>query len=156
MPLTPEQKAYCYAQLRHIERLRNLLNVAVIDLLRRGETHDQTKMQEPEMAIFIAKAENLEEMTYAGPEYTESRRKLAAALQHHYAVSRHHPEHFKNGVNDMTLLDLLEMLLDWKASSERQHNGNILTSITENKHRFHIDTQLAQILENTAKVFDNV
>jgi hypothetical protein len=76
-------------------------------------------------------------------------------LDHHYANNRHHPQHHKRGVNDMTLVDVLEMLVDWKAASERHNDGNILKSIEINGRpdRFDLSPQLIQILENTAKTF---
>lgn len=155
MAVTDEEKAHCYKVLRHIERVRNLLNRGIVELMKRGEIHDQVKMAEPELSVFMANKAKLEDMDYEGADYIESRRRLTAALEHHYAVSRHHPEHFPNGVNGMTLIDLFEMFVDWKAASELQQNGNILKSIAENKKRFNIDAQLTQILENTAAVFDN-
>ena len=76
---------------------------------------------------------------------------MGPALAHHYANNRHHPEHHKNGVDDMTLIDVLEMLIDWKAASERHNDGNILKSIEKNADRFGLSPQLVKILENTAK-----
>lgn len=74
---------------------------------------------------------------------------MKPAIQHHYAACTHHPEHFKNGINDMNIFDILEMLLDWKASSERQNDGNIRKSIDIATDRFNINPQLKQVLENT-------
>ena len=59
--------------------------------------------------------------------------------------------HFPNGIRDMTLLDLVEMLCDWKAASERHQDGNIRKSIEHNAGRFDIPPVLAGILENTVK-----
>ena len=50
--LNQEQKAVNYDTFRHIERVRNLLNVCVKDILNRGEKHDQTKMVPPEVDLF--------------------------------------------------------------------------------------------------------
>jgi len=49
----------------------------------------------------------------------------------------------------MTLLDLLEMICDWKAASERVSSGDILKSIEYNTTRFNISPQLVSILKNT-------
>jgi hypothetical protein len=65
----------------------------------------------------------------------------------------HHPEHFKDGVDDMNLLDIMEMFCDWKAAGERHNDGNILKSIERNADRFGLSPQLVRILENTAKLF---
>ena len=80
---------------------------------------------------------------------------MKPALEHHYAVNRHHPEHFTNGVNDMTLIDVVEMFADWKAASERTQNGNLLKSIELNAERFHLSDQLKEIFINTAKTLDD-
>jgi hypothetical protein len=50
----------------------------------------------------------------------------------------------------MNLIDLVEMLCDWKAASERHNDGNIKKSIEINTARFGLSWQLAKILENTA------
>jgi len=57
-------------------------------------------------------------------------------------------------INEMNLPAILEMTLDWKASSERHRNGNILRSILINTPRFRISRQLAQVLVNTVKFLE--
>ncbi len=57
----------------------------------------------------------------------------------------------ESGLNGMSLLDIVEMLCDWKAASERTKQGSIAASLIHNKQRFGIDDQLAAILENTVK-----
>jgi hypothetical protein len=70
----------------------------------------------------------------------------------HYVQNTHHPEHYPNGVDGMSLLDLIEMLMDWKAASERHPGGmNIACSIDLSSQRFSVGEQLKQILLNTAK-----
>jgi hypothetical protein len=54
-------------------------------------------------------------------------------------------------VNGMSLFDLLEMLLDWKAASERMANGgDIAKSIEINTDRFKLSPQVVNLLKNTA------
>lgn len=151
MSLTLEQKATNYDTFRHIERIRNLLNLCAVELLKRGELHDQTKLDSPEVELFTEYTDQLSHTTYGSDEYTQTLEKLKPALEHHYANNRHHPEFHKNGINDMSLIDLMEMLMDWKAASERHSNGNIRKSIEINAGRFRIDNQLQKILENTIK-----
>lgn len=153
--LTLEQKACNYDTMRHIERVRNLLSAIVCDLLRRAEEHDQSKLAHPEVELFTEYTPKLAGVTYMSPEYKEYLKALRPALDHHYANNSHHPEHWKHGIDDMTLLDLLEMLVDWKAASERHNDGNILKSIEKNSERFNMSQQLVRIFENTAKMFDS-
>jgi len=149
--LTQEQKATNFETMRHIERVRNLLNMFVQVLLRRGERHDQSKLESPEVEAFTEHTGKLAKLTYNSPEYHACKTLMAPALAHHYARNRHHPEHFKHGIEDMNLVDMIEMFCDWLAASERHEDGNILKSIEANSERFGMTPQLRRIFENTAK-----
>jgi hypothetical protein len=153
-PLTIEQQATNYETMRHIEQVRNLLNLFAGELLHRGEAHDQSKMRTPEVEGFTEYTKKLATCTYGSPEYEGYRKALGEALTHHYAKNRHHPEHFKEGIDGMNLIDLVEMFCDWKAATMRHHDGNLRKSITHNATRFGINPQLVKILENTADLFD--
>ena len=147
--LSEAHKAANHDTWRHINRVQQLLAVVVKQLLDRAIRHDQSKLSPPEVGLFAELTPKLAGVTYGSPEYEDFRRQLGPALAHHYANNAHHPEHFKSGVEDMTLIDLLEMLVDWKASSERHHDGNIRKSIEKNAERFGLSPQLRKILENT-------
>ena len=71
-------------------------------------------------------------------------------------MNRHHPEHWKQGVKDMTLMELLEMLADWIAASKRNPNGDILASIDKNQERFGYSDELKVILKQTACQLDDL
>jgi len=73
------------------------------------------------------------------------------ALKHHYENNSHHPEHYPNGINGMSLLDLIEMLADWKAAGMRHADGDMQKSLEINKKRFGMSDQLAEIFQNTIK-----
>lgn len=146
-----KQQSTNYVTMRHIERVRNLINNCVFLLLKRGEEHDQSKMEDPEVEIFTEKTAQLKELEYNSDEYKQQLKEMQVALDHHYAKNRHHPEHHKNGIDDMNLIDMLEMFCDWKAASERHNTGNILKSIEKNADRFSMSPQLVRIFENTAK-----
>ena len=51
----------------------------------------------------------------------------------------------------MTLIDLMEMLADWKAATKRHEDDKIENSIEINSKKYNIDQQLKQILVNTVK-----
>jgi len=153
--LTLEEKATNFDTMRHIERVRNLLDDFIVELLNRGRLHDQTKLESPEVELFTKYTPALAATTFGSPEYNENKKKLGSALAHHYAKNRHHPEHHPKGVRGMNLVDLVEMFVDWKAASERHHDGNLLKSIEKNSEHFNIGPELREILENTAEMFDN-
>lgn len=136
--------------LLHIKRVNQLLSEAAIELIKRGNVHDSSKLEEPEKSEFDRLTPLLKTLEYGSEEYKASLAELQIALQHHYANNNHHPEHYKNGVNDFDLFDLMEMFFDWKAATERTKDGDIYKSIEYNKVRFGLSEQLCQILINTA------
>jgi hypothetical protein len=135
----------------HIHEVQGLLYIIVRDLLQRSISHDQSKLRTPEVEAFNEFTGQLASTTYGSHEYKECLAKMKPALEHHYALNRHHPEHYVNGVRDMTLLDIVEMLADWKAASLRHNDGNILKSIAHNQQRFGYSDELKQILLNTVQ-----
>ena len=140
--------------IKHIEKVRYYIRMITDRLTTRGVNHDKTKLESPEVELFTEYTPRLASTQYGSEEYKESLAGLKPALDHHYANSRHHPEHFNKGISDMNLVDIVEMLCDWKAASERQRDGNLLKSIEQNAQRFGYDDQLKQIFLNTAKLFD--
>ena len=140
--------------IKHIEKVRYYIRMITDRLTTRGVNHDRTKLESPEVELFTEYTPRLASTQYGSEEYKESLAGLKPALDHHYANSRHHPEHFNKGIADMNLVDIVEMLCDWKAASERQRDGNLLKSIEQNAQRFGYDDQLKQIFLNTAKLFD--
>ncbi len=139
---------------KHIEAVRKYIRSFVDRLTTRGVEHDRSKLESPEVELFTKYTPKLATTTYGSEIYSKYLSELQPALEHHYAIYRHHPEHFEHGINDMNLLDIVEMFCDWKAATLRQKDGNILKSISINAERFGIDEQLTQILMNTAKTFD--
>jgi hypothetical protein len=136
----------------HINRVHSLLGQCAIILLERGASHDASKLEEPEKAIFDAVGNRLAVITYAGEEYKHSLLDLKTALDHHYIHNPHHPEHYPNGVDGMSLFDLTEMLMDWKAAGERHPGGmNIVRSVEISSDRFAMGEQLKKILMNTVR-----
>lgn len=135
----------------HILRVRELLYIVQNKLEARGFAHDQTKLGPNEKPIFDRVTGKLKGLTYGSDEYKASLKDLGPALTHHYANNSHHPEHYLNGVDGMSLLDVLEMLCDWKAAGERHADGSIDRSLSVNRGRFKISDQLHAILENTVR-----
>lgn len=133
----------------HIKRVRELLDVVRNRLHDRGAIHDFSKLGTPEKGAFDEFTPKLKGMTYGSDEYRDCLRELKPALDHHYAANSHHPEHYPNGVDGMSLLDVVEMFCDWKAATERHADGSLERSISVNAERFKLSPQLAAIFENT-------
>jgi hypothetical protein len=135
----------------HIDLIRTFLREFAVELLRRGETHDRSKLDRAEVDMFTEYTKRLKDMTYGSDEYKQCLKEMGPALQHHYQHNRHHPEHFQNGLEGMNLVDILEMFIDWKASVRRHSDGDLQKSIEINEKRFGMSPQLAQIFRNTIR-----
>lgn len=57
------------------------------------------------------------------------------------------------GINGMTLIDLVEMVCDWKAASEEKE-GSFINSIRYNEQRFGMSQQLTDVIINTAEAME--
>lgn len=141
---TRDHQAKVYANLQRVFN----------DLWNRSQVHDDSKLESPEKEIFDVVTPRLKGLTYGSDEYKASIAEMGEALAHHYAHNSHHPEHYPNGVDGMTLMDLIEMFCDWKAASERHADGDFAKSLEINRKRFAVSDQLASIFENTRKALN--
>jgi hypothetical protein len=137
--------------LKHINEVRGNLWKLIHEIDQRGQEHDASKFQEPERTIYADALPELGKTEYGSPEYQKLLEMTKPAIEHHWANNRHHPEHWPNGLEDMDLIDLLEMIADWTAATKRNKNGNIHKSITFNTDRYKISPQLVKILTNTVE-----
>jgi hypothetical protein len=140
--------------LKHIRKVNEYLINASCELLQRAKNHDQSKLEEPEKTTFDEVTPLLSGLTFGSEEYTEATKRIKPALDHHYSVNSHHPQHYENGINGMNLFDLMEMFFDWKAAGERTKDGNMERSIEINSQRFGMSKQLRTIFENTLEYIE--
>lgn len=138
----------------HIKKVQDLLHEVQVRIAERSISHDASKLREPEKSVyekFVLTVREIEkEFGYGSPEYMAYVKSddVQEFNKLHFGANRHHPEHFENGVNEMTLVDLVEMLCDWQASASRSgHRVNL----DANKKRFKLSDQLYEIFQNTAK-----
>src|SRR5437879_230733 len=139
--------------LKHALRVGELMSQLITELINRSLRHDRSKTEDPELATFNEFTPKLRDSTYGSEEYRRYLSEMSLGLAHHYEANRHHPEHFPNGVSGMTLVDLIEMLADWRAATERHADGSLVKSLRIQEERFGISDQLAEILWNTAREF---
>jgi hypothetical protein len=139
--------------LAHSQRVGELMVQVITEALWRSTCHDRSKTEPPEVQVFDEFTPKLKTSTYGSDEYKGFLAGMGEGLAHHYASNRHHPEHFADGVNDMTLVDLIEMLADWKAATERHVDGDLAKSLEIQRDRFGLTDQLLAILQNTATYF---
>ena len=102
----------------------------------RAVVHDLSKYGWTETKHFARTIRKLRNTTYGSDEYYALLKEIQPAIDHHYKMNRHHPEHFENGIRDMGAIDQLEMICDWCAACKKHKDGNPVHSAAINAKRF--------------------
>lgn len=152
------EKEYLTETREHIGLVRYWMSAAVINLRKRAEAHDRSKLEDPEATGFrrMHNDRKLQTLTYGSEAYMAQLATHDETVQHHYQGNDHHPEHFENGIQDMSLLSMLEMLCDWQASTARMKDGDLRRSIEINAERFGYGEEITALLLNTAIELDMI
>jgi len=137
-----------YDIMKHISLVRDFLDGCQNILMRRGQKHDRSKFGQLEIEIYEIYVPKLASTEYGSFEYHQHLAEMGKALKNHYEQNPHHPEHFENGIYDMTLFDLLEMLCDWMAAAQRSQRPIDMDALCQ---RFDIDQRTRAILEKTVE-----
>ena len=156
-----------FKTMRHIETVRNYIGGVISALMIRAEMHDQTKLQQPEVEIFEEYTPKLRDTTYGSDEYRGYMKEMRVVIDHHNFHNRHHPEYFTLGpeynaapidsiMERMSLIDLIEMVCDWKSATMRHADGDIYRSLEINQERFGYSDELKSIMKNTAIALDKM
>ena len=147
------EQTVSYTQ-EHIYNVRKLLNKFADVLKQKGETHDQSKLEEPE--VYGWAAMDLEpRYEYGSYEYYDKLRRFSEVFNHHYKVNSHHPEHFVNPEYEMTLIDMVEMLCDWFAYKQDIPIKEGIELIREQCDRFGFSDTIRSLLTNTYREYMN-
>lgn len=116
-------------------------------ILIRGSEHDNSKFDKDEFRkmSMLLKAESCRSFTNASTQLSPEEQK---AIKYHWSHNRHHPEYFENPSEEMTDIDLIEMVCDWFARS-LQFNTEFIPFILERQeNRFHFSEKcFAKILK---------
>jgi hypothetical protein len=116
--------------LFHSQRVGELVIAVVKELRDHSTCHDRSKTEFSRGSGLRRITPKLKTSTYGSNEYKGYLEAMGDGLKHHYAHNRHHPEFFgEDGVDGMTLVDLIEMLADWKAATERHEDGDLAKSL---------------------------
>ena len=140
----------------HKLRVFQLMAKLSQEVIRRGYDHDMTKFDAVEFPYYSEAIDDFEKHPFGTDGYKKAKESLGEAVKHHYAHNRHHPEHFPDGIKGMNLIDLLEMLCDWKSATQNhpEKPGDLKKSIAWATEKYNISPELVQILYNTARDYE--
>lgn len=149
----------------HIDRVRRCLSIMAVatdytdELNERATTHDASKFGPEERIPYIWLTEfhrcrrTGEPFTY--PEGVEDR--VRAAIDHHMTANRHHPDYHADP-NDMSDVDLIEMVCDWTAmSQEFEQDGGSARGWAEKTigSRVHFDDEKRRFIYEMIDLLDS-
>lgn len=134
----------------HQQKVAAVIRQVIQELIARALTHDASKFTTQELKDNLVTLPDkwgllAEGHGYHSPEQEQHRARFTAEIARHRKAHRHHPEYHADGVNDMDLIDLIEMICDWYVSAP-----DIDQSIRKNSEDYEIDPHISRILENTA------
>jgi len=133
----------------HVSEVQENLQWMIHDLTMRSIVHDRSKFQDPEFSVFCSTRPEFKKANYGTPEYAAVCQKAKEGVEHHYRHNRHHTAYHENGVKDMNLLDVLEMLADWKAASRRSPDLTFADSLNTAFKKYEIGPELQNLILNT-------
>lgn len=142
--------------INHKEKVKKLISNMSTLLWKRGDSHDDSKLEEPEFSGYAENFISEEKRDPESEEYQECREKLEETITIHHRKNRHHPEFFGNGIKGMTLIDICELLCDWVATTRIQDKGNLRITIERNREKYKFSKELEQILLNTLELLDTM
>lgn len=132
----------------HISRVRKHINTFIQLLIRRSINHDKSKLEEPELSWW-KQMDQEPRYPYGSEEYKEKTKRWDKVFKHHYQYNRHHPEFYENGINDMTLVDIVEMMCDWLGYKQTISITEAMNVCDEQMKRYNIANELRQVIFNT-------
>jgi hypothetical protein len=121
--------------LHHQKLVSCLLRRVARELEERADKHDLSKFKDDEFGGFVEINCIAREHPYGSQEYRDSL-KDNKTIDLHFSRNRHHPEYHANGVKDMNLIDLLEMVCDWASASMTYGNTKMEDVLEEQRKRF--------------------
>ena len=133
----------------HVSEVNENLETVASELRKRGAAHDRTKFTAIEFDAFVSTRSDFKKANYGTREYQECVDKVSHAVEHHHANNRHHTGFHKNGINDMTLIDIVEMLADWKAAERRSPDRELHDTIDYALKKYGVGDQLGSVIKNT-------
>lgn len=132
--------------LRHSDLVSRYLRQLAAELELRAATHDMSKFSHDEFDGFVRINRIARECEYGSPEYKQSiAKENAVAL--HYSRNRHHPEYHEGGTEDMSLIDIIEMVADWKAASITYRQTALEKSLELQEERFGLEPRHLYLIQ---------
>lgn len=132
----------------HVHNVEKKLLKLIQILTKRAGEHDKSKLTPPECYGWDL-MDKEPKYPYGSPEYFEKMQRYNYVFKHHYSVNSHHPEHYPQGVLDMDLIDMCEMLCDWLSYKDSFTRKEGIEVIIKQCQRFNVPPEIELMLIHT-------
>ena len=139
--------------IRHQALVSARLRELARHLEKRADLHDLSKYRFDEFEGFVQINQVARKYPYGSKEYMESI-KDNNVVDLHFGRNRHHPEYHANEVNDMTLIDIIEMVCDWSGAAETYGTNTFRDSLGKQIKRFDLTSEQLYLIELIADFFN--
>ena len=133
--------------------IENALTDTIMKLEIATEEHDTDKLKEPLKSSYDKYTEELNNLSFSSDKLSKLIDQYKEFSKSHYDNADHHPNKH-NGVQNMPIPNLIEMLCDWCARLEQTSESNlrerIYAYIDKQAEELKFDNALASILKNSA------
>lgn len=149
---TMEHKSYvirsCLKMVKYLQE--NGKEDMALALLYRANIHDNSKLVGPELELLANLEGNQDTFINPNVQLSENQQKI---IEKHWENNRHHPEYFDN-IEDMTELDIIEMVCDWYARS-MQYKTDFLSFVkSRQENRFHFTSKMFESILRYCEVLN--
>lgn len=139
--------------LQHIMTVQGLLTDIAQKLSKRASLHDLSKLDSDELGGMVEINLIADEYGLNSPEYMEALK--GPAIQLHRSRHPHHPEYHKGGFQDMSSLDVIEMVCDWKAANMLRGHPEWIRSVDMMVERLELSDPQYYFVRSIAKLLDD-
>lgn len=134
----------------HKKRIRKWLISFAAELIARSESHDNSKLMEPELSGW-KQMDQEPRYKYGIKDYFKKLKKYKWLLELHWSNNKHHPEYWEMHPDDKSrdLVDILEMLADWSSYKDKMSYTEASEMVEKQSERYHLSDELKDLLLNT-------
>ena len=129
--------------IAHRAQVRLNLHALMQEIERRALGHDLSKLSTKELNGFIRINRTAREHPYGSEEYRASmdaEKGEGGCITLHFSKNSHHPEFHESNAS-MGFLDIIEMVMDWKAASDTYGNMTLRGSLPHHRERFNFSDE---------------
>lgn len=87
-----KEEEYYEKVMEHKELVRKYMTKIITSLKKRADSHDDSKLQEPEFSLIAKEYLDFKKIEYGTEKYEENLKKMEPILDIHYLKNSHHPE----------------------------------------------------------------